>query len=156
MRSVAHRLMQHPQNADVIAFHPANAACHPTIRRRIPGKVRVFAALAWVVREQAQGTVKIIKIAVGLRVTPSSLRRNPDVGEVFLGRLGKTNFNLQAERGLRCGPLLYPAARRPAWHCPLSAPRASGRARLPAPPAAADLRASVRWPSRSALPSAWF
>ena len=58
---------------------------------------------AQIVREQAQGTVKVVETAVGLRLASSGLRRNPDIDEIFLGRLGKANFNHRGERGLRCG-----------------------------------------------------
>ena len=136
MRDSVHRLMQHPQNADIIVFHPVKRRVPPDNHTAQSGQDKLAVGiLPQVVREHARGTVKIVKKAGGLRLTPSGLRRNPDVDEVFLSRLGKTNFNHQGERGLRCGPLPYPAVRHPERHRP------------PAPPAAADLRASTRWPS---------
>ena len=65
--------------------------------------MRAIDTFAQVVREQAQGTVKVVETVVGLRLAPSGLRRNPDVDDIFFCRLGKMNFNHRGERGLRCG-----------------------------------------------------
>ena len=69
MRGAVHRLMQHPQNADVIVFFAAERRVSPDNQTPQSGQdMHAVGALARVVSEQVQGAVKVFKIAVGQRL----------------------------------------------------------------------------------------
>ena len=61
--------MQHSQNADVIVFFSAERRVSPDNQTPQSGQeMRAVGNLARVVNEQAQGAVKVFKIAVGQRL----------------------------------------------------------------------------------------